>query len=64
MIWPSSWRSVKPRSIPGEPSAVRMKLHDAEELRQLTHEIQRLNRMVADRELQNEMRREVGSGKW
>jgi hypothetical protein len=42
----------------------RLKLHDAEEVRQLRNEIQRLNRMVADREMQNEMLQEVAKGKW
>jgi len=41
-----------------------MKADDAKELKQLRVENQRLKRMVADRELQIEMLREVATGKW
>jgi transposase-like protein len=41
-----------------------MKAEDAKELKQLRGENQRLKRMVADRELQIEMLREVATGKW
>jgi putative transposase len=41
-----------------------MKAEDAKELKQLRVENQRLKRMVADRELQIEMLREVAMGKW
>jgi hypothetical protein len=41
-----------------------MKAEDAKELKRLRVENQRLKRMVADRELQNEMLREVATGKW
>jgi hypothetical protein len=37
---------------------------NAKELKQLRGENQRLKRMVADRELQTEMLREVATGKW
>jgi transposase-like protein len=42
----------------------RMKAEDAKELKQVRVENQRLKRMVADRELQIEMLREVATGKW
>ena len=41
-----------------------MKALDAKELKLLRVENQRLKRMVADRELQIEMLREVATGKW
>jgi hypothetical protein len=61
---PSTWRSARPPNHRWRAQYGALKADDVKRLKELESEIARLERIVADKELQIEALKELGRGDW